>query len=65
MAAALAITVGIYLIFGALVKPNFFWNSKKAIRLRNSFGDQTAVKIYLSISGLAILIGIFDMLNFI
>lgn len=63
MAAYLAIAVGLYLIFGALVKPNFFWNSKKAMRLRNSFGDSMAVKIYMGISILAFLIALLDILN--
>jgi len=61
----ISIALGVYILLCTLLKPKFFWESKKAIRLRKSIGENKAAIVYYVIAGIALLIGLLSLLNVI
>ena len=61
----ISIALGVYVLFCTLIKPRFFWESKKATRLRKSIGDSKAAIVYYVIAGIALLVGLLSMLGII
>lgn len=61
----LSIALGVYFLFCILFKPKFFWESKKAIRLRNSIGDSKAALVYYIIVAVALGIGVLSMFGIV
>jgi hypothetical protein len=43
--------ISLFLLFGAVCKPNFFWKSTEVLALRRRFGDRGAEIFYSSIAG--------------
>lgn len=58
----LLICVGLFAIIATIIKPNFYWNSRKARRFRKFFGDTVTTIIYLAIGSFAIILGITELL---
>ncbi len=61
----ISIALGVYVLLCTLIKPKFFWSSKKATRLRNSIGDDKAALVYYVIAAIALLVGILGILGII
>lgn len=61
----ISIALGAYVLVCTSVKPKFFWESKKAIRLRKSIGDSKAAIVYYVIAGVALIVGVLSMLGII
>ncbi len=61
----ISIALGIYVLVCTLAKPKFFWESKKATRLRKSIGDSKAAIVYYIIAGIALIVGVMSMLGII
>ncbi|MBU5677686.1 hypothetical protein KQI88_14795 [Alkaliphilus sp. MSJ-5] len=58
---SILVFIGIYFIYGVIRKPNFFWESKGTIRIRNVFGDNRARSFYILIGSFLIMLGIILM----
>jgi vacuolar-type H+-ATPase subunit I/STV1 len=54
----LFIVAGIFTLLMTLIKPSFYWNSRKAMRLRRLVGDPIASIIYILIAIFCISYGI-------
>lgn len=52
------ILIGLFTTICTVTKPNFYWNSRKAQRLRRVIGDTGAMVFYLAIGVFALFIGI-------
>ena len=52
---------GIYTLFGILVKPNFYWESKRLQMRRERVGDQSVVRIYLVLAIFMIGLGAYQL----
>lgn len=52
------ILVGLLTLILTIIKPNFYWNSRKAVRARRIFGDTVASIIYLVLGVIIIVIGV-------
>jgi Flp pilus assembly protein TadB len=59
------VIVGIFAIICTIMKPRFYWESRKATRLRRLIGDTAASILYIIIGILASGIGIADLLGII
>lgn len=61
------ILLGLFIIIHTLIKPKYFWDHRKAIAVRERFGDTATTILYLVIGGflliLGALIGILTALN--
>ncbi len=44
------IAVGVFLMIMTFLKPPLYWNSSRALKLRNRFGDAIANIIYILLS---------------
>lgn len=62
-ATLLLIIIGIFMIICTIKKPNFFWNNRKAMPLRNLLGDKAVAIIYIIIGIVAIVFGIYGFFN--
>lgn len=54
---SIILAYGIYTLFGILVKPNFYWESKRLQMRRARVGDQTVVRMYFFLGILMIGLG--------
>jgi len=61
----LSVALGVYILLCILVKPKFFWESKKATRLRKSIGDSKAALVYYVIAGIALSVGFLSLLKIV
>jgi formate-dependent nitrite reductase membrane component NrfD len=61
----LSIVLGLYVLVCTLTKPKFFWESKKAKRLRKSIGESNAAIVYYIIASVALLVGLLNRLGII
>ncbi|MEM7111349.1 MAG: hypothetical protein AAF614_02885 [Chloroflexota bacterium] len=52
---------GLYTLFGILVKPDFYWESKRLQMRRERVGDQTVVRMYLFLAVLMIGLGAYQL----
>lgn len=52
------ILIGVFTLVCSIAKPNFYWNSRKANRMRKFVGDGMTTIIYLVLSILSIVVGI-------
>ncbi|WP_442863865.1 Imm17 family immunity protein [Anaeromicrobium sp.] len=59
----LFLIVGLYFLFGAIKKPNWFWNNRKNTRFRNFFGDRHAYAFYIIAGIICIGLGLFRLLQ--
>ncbi len=50
--------IGVFAIICTLLKPPFYWESKKALRLRRLVGDRIATLLYLVIGIFCIVVSI-------
>lgn len=58
IAHSILVFIGVYFIYGVIKKPNFFWESKGAIRIRDIFGYKGATYLYILIGCFCIMLGI-------
>lgn len=61
----ISIALGVYVLVFTLTKPKFFWESKKATRLRKSIGDGNAAIVYYVIAAVALIVGVLSMMGII
>lgn len=61
----ISIALGAYVLICTLIKPKFFWESKKATRLRKSIGDSKAAIVYFVIAAVALFVGVLSMMGII
>ena len=52
---------GLYTLFGILVKPDFYWESKRLQMRRERVGDQTVVRMYLILAVFMIGLGAYQL----
>lgn len=55
----LFILMGIFTVFCTITKPNFYWNSRKALRFRKLIGDFGATVFYCVVGSGLVVFGIF------
>lgn len=46
-------------------KPSFYWNARKATRLRNLIGDKATALVYYAIGAIVTVLGLLGQLNII
>ena len=61
----LFIAIGLFTIWGAVAKPNFYWNSRRAVRLRKFIGEGGAMIFYLVLGLALILVGVLSLTDVI
>lgn len=65
----LFIVVGLFILWGVLAKPAFFWSSRKAERTRKLLGEGGTMVLYLilgtalAVVGILIAAGIINLVN--
>ncbi len=59
------VLVGVFALYGTFFKPSFYWENRKARRLRNLIGDKATSVVYYIIGMVAVVIGLLGMLNII
>ena len=58
---SIIIAYGVYTLFGILVKPNFYWESKRLQMRRDRVGDRTVVRMYLFVAIFMIGLGAYQL----
>jgi uncharacterized membrane protein YedE/YeeE len=58
MGKSIMIGAGVIILILSIVRPAFFWNTRKALRMRRLIGDSAAMLLYIAISIFIIYIGI-------
>lgn len=61
----LFMVIGGFILLGTYFKPGFYWNARKAMRLRNIIGDQATAILYYAIGAVLLVLGILGQLNII
>jgi len=61
----LLIGVGVFTLACTYFKPSFYWNSRKARRTRNLFGDSGASIVYYILGGGITIFGLLELLNIV
>jgi hypothetical protein len=51
------IIIGLFTIIHTIIKPSYFWEHKKALGIRQRWGDRATTIIYLVLGGLLLTIG--------
>lgn len=59
------IAVGLFALICTFLKPDFYWNSRKATRMRRLIGDFGASLLYYLIGGVVTVIGTLILLGVI
>lgn len=57
------IGIGLFTIICTYFKPNFYWESRKAVRMRNLLGDTYTSLLYYGIGAVVIGIGIMEIIK--
>ncbi len=55
------ILFGLFTIYGAIAKPNFYWNSRRISRARKLIGDKTTQNMYVIVGIIMLIVGIVGM----
>lgn len=55
---SLLIGLGLFLIYANLVKPDFYWNSRRIKMRREYLGDRNTVVMYSVIGAIFIMVGV-------
>ncbi len=63
--AIIFMTFGLVAMGLTYFKPNIYWNSKKAQRLRNLIGDKATALVYYGIGAIVFVLGVLGQLNII
>lgn len=56
---------GLFSIVATILKPNFYWNNRKALMLRKVFGDMGTSIFYFALGGFLTVVGILELFNVI
>lgn len=59
----LLIVIGLFAIICSILKPAFYWNSRKAMRLRRLLGDTLASAFYIVLGFAIIIYSIISIIN--
>ena len=57
MTGIILIVIGVFTLAMTILKPPFYWGSRKALRMRRLFGDSLASTIYLIVAIVLIYFG--------
>ncbi len=61
----LFIAVGLFILWGVLAKPTFFWSSRIAERTRKLLGEAGTMILYLILGAALVVVGIFSVVGVI
>ncbi len=61
----LLVAVGAFTIFCTLTKPGFYWNSRRAQRMRRFIGDGATTLLYLVIGAAVFIAGALEIFGVI
>ena len=63
MGEGILLIIGIMTLILSILKPNFYWNSRKAMRSRRLFGDAITQLMYIGIGVALIIVSIVTMIQ--